>query len=362
MTVVYVDSVFVLNALMDYFLLLATAHLAGVSPRRGRYILAACLGGAYAVAVFLPGLSWLASPLMKLLAGLAMALAAYGMRERFLRLALLLFLISCGFAGCVLGLGMASGGVPMENGVFYTDVDVRVLLMAAGAAYIVLSVVFRASARHGVRGELVPATVCWEGRELRLTALRDTGNDLRDNATGRPILVVYGPDLAPLWPPELRAALTEEALRAPASAMLRLAPWPGRFRLTNYTAVGTSGGLLLTARLDWGIVDGQRYERLLAALSPTPLGDGFNALWGGGERRNRNGYAEKTVGKHQGPGLASGTDPGPGAPLHRGQRHPAAAPQPGAGGGAGGADRRGGRQAGADRAQPPAGGVHRPPV
>ncbi len=349
MTVVYVDSVFVLNAQMDYVLLLATARLAGVPPRRGRYVLAAAFGGAYAAAVFLPGLSALSSPPGKLAAGVLLALIAYGGGERFLRLTLLLFLVSCGFAGCVLGLGLASGGVPAERGIFYTDVDVRVLLLASGAAYAVLSVVFRASARHGVQGELIPAVLCFQGRQVRLTALRDTGNDLRDSATGRPVLVVYGPDLAALWPPELRAALTAEALRAPASAMLRLAPWPGRFRLTSYSAVGTSGGLLLTVRLDWGSVDGQRYERLLAALSPTPLGDGFNALWGGGERRNRNGCVEKTVEQHQSPDLASGPDSRPGPPLHRGKRHPAPAPEPGAGSGAGGADRGRERPAGADR-------------
>ena len=61
MTVVYLDSVFVLNGVMDYFLLLATAHLAGAPLRRWRFALAGVLGGAYAAAVFLPGFGLLAS-------------------------------------------------------------------------------------------------------------------------------------------------------------------------------------------------------------------------------------------------------------------------------------------------------------
>ena len=52
MTVVYLDSVFTLNTLMDYLLCLATARLAGIPLRRGRYLLAALAGGAYAAAVF----------------------------------------------------------------------------------------------------------------------------------------------------------------------------------------------------------------------------------------------------------------------------------------------------------------------
>ena len=44
MTVVYVDSVFVLNALMDYLLALSVGRLAGIPLRRGRYLLAGLLG------------------------------------------------------------------------------------------------------------------------------------------------------------------------------------------------------------------------------------------------------------------------------------------------------------------------------
>ena len=45
MTVVYIDSVFVLNTLMDYLLCLVTARLAGIPLRRRRYLLAALAGG-----------------------------------------------------------------------------------------------------------------------------------------------------------------------------------------------------------------------------------------------------------------------------------------------------------------------------
>ena len=55
MTVVYLDSVFLFNALLDYLLFLSTARLAGIPLRRRRYLLCGVLGGLYAAAVFLPG-------------------------------------------------------------------------------------------------------------------------------------------------------------------------------------------------------------------------------------------------------------------------------------------------------------------
>ena len=53
-----------------------------------------------------------------------------------------------------------------------------------------------------------------------------------------------------------------------------------RFRLLPYSAVGVESGLLLAVRLDWASVNGKKRERLLLALSPTPVGDGCDALWG----------------------------------------------------------------------------------
>lgn len=69
MTVVYLDSVFLFNALLDYLLVLSAARLAGLTLRRGRYILCGLLGGAYAAAVFLPGGAFLTAAPVKAAAG-----------------------------------------------------------------------------------------------------------------------------------------------------------------------------------------------------------------------------------------------------------------------------------------------------
>ena len=78
MTVVYIDSVFLFNMLTDYLMLLCAAHLAGIQLRRGRFLLAAAAGGAYAVAVFLPGCAFLTALPIKAAAGALVALIAYG--------------------------------------------------------------------------------------------------------------------------------------------------------------------------------------------------------------------------------------------------------------------------------------------
>lgn len=288
MTVVYIDSVFVLNAVMDYLLCLVTGRLAGIPLRRVRYLLSALAGGAYAAAVFLPGLGFLSAPAAKAAMGVLLALIAYGGEEHLARLTLLLFALSCALAGCVLALGtLAGSAVPVVDGIFYTDVDVRVLLVAAGAAYLVMTVVFRASARHRLEGQLLAARVCVGGRTAELTALWDSGNSLREPGKGRPVLVLAPGTLDGVLPRSARRLLTPEGLRHPAELMepLMAAAPELRPRLLPYHAVGTDAGLLLTIRTDWVEIGGVRHPDAPAALAPSALGTGYAALWGGEVRK-----------------------------------------------------------------------------
>lgn len=320
MTVIYVDSVFVLNTAMDYLLLLVTAHLAGRTLRRGRYLLAALAGGAYAVAVFLPGGGFLAAMPAKLAAGVLLALLAFGGEEKLLRMILLLFAISCAMAGCVLALGLLAGSaVPMTNGIFYTDIDAKVLLIAAAAAYLVLTVVFRAAAKHGVGGELIPVRICVDGRIAELTALWDSGNVLRDPAGDQPVLVVAPGSLDHILPQGICRLLTPEALENPADILeaVRRAVPALRPRLLPYHAVGTPVGLLLAVRADWAEIAGARHIGVPVALSPTALGTGYSALWGG--EVGKGGSHEHLVDQAAAAVGAAGPAAAGGHSLHRGK-------------------------------------------
>lgn len=295
MTVVYIDSVFVLNALTDYLLLLCAAHLAGAPLRRVRFALASLAGGAYAAAIFLPGCAFLTALPVKGAAGILMALIAYGGERSLLRLTLLFFGVSCGFAGCVLALGLIAGYSPMTGGVFYAQIDGKILLMAAAAAYVVLSVVFRCGARHG--GELVGVSVEIEGRRVSLTALCDSGNTLRDPVSGQQVLVAWVGRLQDLWPPQWKQELTPERLTHPVEVMERLRD--PRLRLIPFRSVGTNSGLLLSVRCDCVVVNGVEYPGAVVALSPTEVSDGggYHALWGGEIRKGAKKRAEQVEAK-----------------------------------------------------------------
>ena len=272
---IYIDTLFLLNAVIDYLLLLCSARLAGEPLARLRFGLGALLGGGYAVALFLPGMGFLYHPLCRLAVAVLMVLIAFSKSRRLLRQTLIFFALACGFGGGILGASLLGGKtLTFGSGVFYSAIDVKLVLVSAACCYGVLSVVFRHWGRHSIsRGELEPVKLCFCDKELNLTALIDTGNTLSDPITGQSVLVAEGEYLSPLFPPG--AAPGRQEVADPTGALERLNErWPGRFRLLPYRAVGTERGLLLAVRMDWVELGGQTQMDALVALSPNPVSDG----------------------------------------------------------------------------------------
>ena len=285
MTVIYVDTLFLLNGVVDYLLLLCAARLAGEPLRRLRFALGAVLGGLYAVAIFLPGMAFLSHPLCRAACGGLMLVAAYGGSRRLLRQGIIFMALTCAFAGGVVAISLMEGqGLALgSSGVLYSPLDLKMVLLSAAGCYVVLSLVFSRVGRHTARsGELLPARLTVGERWVELTALVDTGNTLTDPATGRAVMVADGDSLDGLFPREHRPA--PEDLADPAGGLARLGTgeWKGRFRLLPYRCVGVERGLLLAVRVDRAVLDGRDEGPLLVALSPTPVSDGggYRALVG----------------------------------------------------------------------------------
>lgn len=276
LTVVYVDTMLLVNGMINYLLLLATGHLAGVRLHRLRLLLGSLLGALYSIAVYLPGAGFLQAVPIKLGVAVLMLLIGYGGVKRFLRLTLLFFAVSFVFGGGVLALQLLSGRSLVEHGGFLVAAGMRELILATALCYLILSVVFRRSARHGgSRRDIVSVRATYGGRKTNFNALMDSGNTLTDPLTNAPVIIAEWEVLAPLLTSEQKAVLTPNLIQNAPMALEQLGTFgKGRFRLIPYQAVGVSGGLLLTLRPDAVYLGEVLYSGIFFAFSPTPLSDG----------------------------------------------------------------------------------------
>ena len=278
---VYAEEAFLLNGAINYLMLLCGAHLSGAGIRRWRLLLASGAGALYAVLALLPALAFLRTAPMKLWMLAVMTLAAFGLSRTGVRAGALFALSAACLAGLVLAAAqLAPGGTRiLPGGGLYAVRPAGVVFLAALCCCFCRLVLTR-SVQHAPQ-ELHALTLHLNGESHPVTALRDTGNTLRDPVTNEQILVADVHALQALLP---RAKITAAQLAAPADAMARLSQlYPAlRFRLIPYRSVGTASGLLLAVRC--AVTEtGKPPVTRLTAFSPTPLSDGgrFDALTGG---------------------------------------------------------------------------------
>ena len=267
MNVIYADVLFALSVFTDYLLCLVTARFCSLKLRRGRYLAAAVLGGVYAVAVFLPGLSWLAHPLAELCAAGVMGLVAFGCEERLFRCLGAFLAVSASFGGAAWAVALRGGSMPAP--------DLKLLAAVFLGSYAVLTLLSRTRQRRA-REHRVEAVLTFNGKETAFTVLEDSGNCLRDPITGNEVMLASPAALRPLFPG--REALPElsDAVELVSQAG-RLPELRGRFRLLSCGSV--AGPTLLAAfRPDTVRVDGKERGDLLCAVSAAAKGDGFEGI------------------------------------------------------------------------------------
>lgn len=242
---VYLDLVVLLNFLVDGLLLLGTNRLTGHPPGWKRVLWAAGAGGIYAGICMVPQCCFLGNLFFRVLILAVISVIAFGWNRSVFRRGLTFLLLSMALGGVVEVLNGAGFGT---------------LLLAAGLVAVLCH--FGLQKPIGAQ-QYQPVELTWRGRKLRLTALVDTGNTLRDPITGATVLVA-GADVAE------KLGISRTLLDDPIVA-LATGEFPGA-RLIPYRAVGCANGMLLGVRCERVKLNGQEVSRMVA-FAPNCVGN-----------------------------------------------------------------------------------------
>lgn len=258
MRVIYADSMILLNFAIDYLLLLATGKICALPLKRWRMGLGALFGGVFAL--FCALCPHLASPAIKLGGGIIAAAIAFGGLGPFLRTAMVFLAVSAAFGGAVWGAVSLGGGR-------VGAMSPRTLILSFAFCYAALSLVFKG--RGCLLGrETAAVQVFFRGENVVFTALRDTGNRLRDSA-GRPVMTAELSALSPLFP-ELELSPDFDG----PTLLLSLNALPGaegRCRLFPCLTATDPSALLPAFRPDSILLDGKSAPHCYIAIVPGPL-------------------------------------------------------------------------------------------
>lgn len=230
--VIYADVLVVLNAWVDYLLLLGVNRATGGGTKPWRLILGALIGGLSGLAVFLPPLPWWASLLVKAATAVLMIAAAFSFApwRLFLRRSVLLFVFSAGFAGVcgALYFFVAPPGFAVVNGVVYYAVPPLLLVALTAVCYIAMWVAERLCRVRAPMGRSYTVRVTVDDRTAAVRCLYDSGDHLTDPFSGKPVLI-------------LERAAAETLLPVPSDTVAA-AQAPG-WHLIPYGSLGGNGVL-----------------------------------------------------------------------------------------------------------------------
>ena len=275
--VVYLDMLLLLNFVANYFLLLGAGRLTGTGLCRWRIILGGVAGAIYSALLLVANAAWLMQWPCKILVGVVMVLISYGGEKRLLKITLFFFASSAALAGLIYAAELLGAkDLIVENGLLYSSLNFRLLLLIFVICYFFVSLFFRKIGRHDSK-ELVELKVEAVQKQVVLTALLDSGHTLTDPISNRPVIVAEYFLFRDSLPSDVDPAQPIDGLKRCRARGIE------NVRLIPYRAVGVDCGLLLALKANAVMIGDENLGSLLIALSPTSVSDNgeYQALIGG---------------------------------------------------------------------------------
>ncbi|MBS3977667.1 MAG: sigma-E processing peptidase SpoIIGA [Syntrophomonadaceae bacterium] len=262
---VYLDILFCINFLMDYVILWAAARFGQFRTTFQRLVLASSIGALYSLSILLPGADYLLTIFVRIIMSIIMVLIAYG-RLSLKKTAQALgyfYMVAFVTGGAMLGtiylFSREIQATPVMSGMFSFSVNIRYTWLLAGLATAVLLGKWGSGylKRNIFRSLLrLPVILCFGQVRIPVKALIDTGNNLKDPLTARPVVIVEYELLRPFLPQTTRN-LYDNKLEPDVQELIKSlaeSSWAPRVRMIPFSSIGKQKGMLLGLRPDEIIV------------------------------------------------------------------------------------------------------------
>lgn len=259
-TEVYVDVVLLINFIMDFFILWAAGKMTALQVRRFRLVIGALIGAVYSLVIFLPQASMLTLMIFKIIWSILMILAAFAPLtvKKLFKCFIYMYIISFAMGGAAFAsqyfMAQTTDVIQVINGagIIYNNFQysmlapaliMAVILGTGGIKYIRKNV--------EIKNYVYQIYIYYKEQKIELKALMDTGNQLVDPLTNKPVIVVEAEALKEILPKEILNTLNneEETIIPDLSAKLDL-EWSSRLRLIPFNSVGKRYGVMLGFRPD----------------------------------------------------------------------------------------------------------------
>lgn len=260
---VYLDILFFREMLLDAFLLILTAWIRKVKLNWWRIGLAAAIGGIYAIALFIPSISFIFHPILKLICSILIVFVAFGVHSvnAFTKTLITFYITSFVAAGSIMGfyyLLIPSSNALwtkvwlMEDGI-YSVIQTSILYVIASlllGIYLLVKMLSARKRQQLIEQHLTQIEVTIDEHLVTCIGLMDTGNQLYDPLTKTPVIIVEAKQLSSILPEALLKYIVTSDYTAAITKLPEaiLVKWQHRLRLIPYRAVNKTGQFLVAIK------------------------------------------------------------------------------------------------------------------
>lgn len=277
--VVYIDVLIILNLYINFFLIKATALIMHRDISAKRCVIASLIGALGALVILLPELPLVLTLLIKLVIGGITTFAAFGRQQPqdFAVCALFFLVISFIFAGVMMALWtfVSPFGMVWSNGTAYFNIPIAALAAFTAAAYFIVKLVRMFADKRLHCNKICKVKIKANGGEAELSGLADTGNEMCDIFSGKPVMICEFSKALPVIPQNVIRYFGEQKLLLP----LGQNPTETIEGIKLIPCSTVSGSALIPVfKAEQIIIDGKEADALIG-ISKQPLGDEVDCIF-----------------------------------------------------------------------------------
>lgn len=247
---VYLDVILLENLCMNYIILFATGLINKVKINKLRLLIASLLGGIYAILSFAPVLEIYSTFILKIILSITMVYIAFKPKnaKKLLKVLTLFYLVSFAFGGCAFCLlyFIKPQEILMRNGYLTGTYPLKIALLGGIVGFVIVNIAFKiVKGKISKKDMFCEIEIFFKSKSVKVKAMIDTGNFLKDPISRMPVIVVEKGELEPLIPRYILDNLNLILEGKSEQFQENLQEYLTKFRVIPFTSLGKQNGLLL---------------------------------------------------------------------------------------------------------------------
>lgn len=247
----YVDIIFLENVFMNSIILLATGVILKREIKILRILISSTIGSLYAIIIYISNMEIYSNFFLKLLLSLVIVYIAFKPPnlKSFLKHLVIFYLTSFTFGGVAFALlyFVSPKDILFQDGVLIGTYPIKMILAGGILGFIIITISFKnIKGKMSKKDMYCNVNIYDKDKEIKIMAIIDTGNFLRDPISKMPVVVIEKNKLVDIFPRNILDNISNII----DGKDIELGEYLSRIRAIPFKSLGKENGLLLGIKMD----------------------------------------------------------------------------------------------------------------